>query len=72
MKRKYSVKDRKKLQALSTLWNTRFKLFKACLHARRVLRKEIARQELAKQFKMTQGNELAWKAQVKLWLMKMK
>lgn len=72
MKRKYLVKDRKKLQALSTLWNTRIKLFKACFHAWRVFRKEIARQEVAKQFKMTQGNELAWDAQVKLWLMKRK
>lgn len=72
MKRKYLVKDRKKLQALSTLWNTRVKLFKACLHARRVLRKKIARQELVKQFKMTQGNELLWDVQVRLWLMKRK
>lgn len=72
MKRKYLVKDRKKLQALSTLWNTRVKLFKACLHARRVLCKEIAQQEVVKQFKMTQGNELHWDAQVKLWLMKKK
>ncbi len=70
MKRKYLVKDRKKLQMISTLWNTRVKLFRACKRA--ILRKEIVRQEVAKQFKMTQGNELAWDAQVKLWLMKRK
>lgn len=70
MKRKYLVKDRKKLQMLSTLWNTRVKLFRACKRA--ILRKEITQQEVVKQFKMTQGNELHWDVQEKLWLMKRK
>lgn len=70
MKRKYLVKDRKKLQALSTLRHTRLELFKACLRLKDF--RKVVRREVSKQFKMTKGNELAWDAQVKLWLMKRK
>lgn len=65
MKRKYLVKDRKMLQALSTLWHTRIKIFAACC---KVARTGGDYSQVIKQFKMTKGNELHWTAQINLWI----
>lgn len=72
MKRKYLVKDRKKLQAIRTVICTRTKIRFACMRIRSVFDyKTWSKMQIGKHI-LTKGVRLSLDAQVKLWLMKRK
>ena len=72
MKRKYLVKDRKKLQAIRTVICTRRKIRFACMRFYTAGDYKTWSKMVIGQHILTKGVRLSLDAQVKLWLMKRK